>query len=87
MHTELNECKTIDEIVDQSIKFINFPLTTQYLYHCILIQNGLAILKILRSDSNVPSKHDLLILSESSKMINFHHTYKMIVDEYKNRKV
>lgn len=80
-----DNCKTIDDLVDYCCHIFEMTVD-KYKYHYLLIQFGEQVLKILKTN-DTPSKHDLSIINEATKKIDLHNTYKLILKEYKCRKI
>lgn len=83
--------KTVDEFVEEEDSFLINKSSKEYyktVYNYIVRTNRHALLRILKSETNVPSVHDLLIISEISKILKTKTAEYMlleILEIYSNR--
>lgn len=80
-----NKCKTIDDVVNHCHNISGLPIDT-FFYHYMLVHFDKHILVILKNTTET-SVHDLHIMIAASHNMILNDTNRLIVEEYKNRKV
>lgn len=84
---------TVDDLVDYCATQMKRGMYQDTYLH-LIIYHSMSLLKILKSDTNKPSVHDITLISKISRKINqtdptqdLYDDLKQILEIYKNRKV